>query len=113
VFRALIENDSKMVDPIESLDPHKNKHRILEFKNPDGGKSGEFFFFTEDNSLILKTMTDAELAALLRRLPNYLHHVTKYETMISIIYGIFSFERLDVNTIHGYIRVTVIQKSMC
>jgi 1-phosphatidylinositol-4-phosphate 5-kinase len=28
--------------------------------NPTGGKSGEFFFFTYDNRLLLKTMTYSE-----------------------------------------------------
>jgi 1-phosphatidylinositol-4-phosphate 5-kinase len=101
VFKILVDNDSSMIDPVGSLDPTKNQTRIMSFKNPDGGKSGEFFFFTEDNKLILKTMTDAELSAFLKRLGNYFAHVTLNDTMISIIYGVFSFERLDVRHL-GY-----------
>ena len=96
-FRALVELDSKMIDPVESLDPQKNQNKLVSFKNPDGGKSGEFFFFSEDNRLILKTLSDDELLALLKRLPSYLHHVTSQPSMISFIYGVFSFERLDVH----------------
>lgn len=96
-FRTLVDLDSKMIDPITSLDPANNQDRLVSFKNPDGGKSGEFFFFSQDERLILKTLSDDELKALLLRLPSYLHHITSGSSMISIIYGVFSFERLDVH----------------
>lgn len=48
-------------------------------------------------------MTDEEIVAFLKRLPQYLHHVTQNDSLISLIYGVFSFERLDVKghpTVH-------------
>ena len=36
----------------------------MSFMNPDGGKSGEFFFFTGDNRLIIKTMNDDEFKTI-------------------------------------------------
>ena len=53
-----------MIDPMQSLDPLLNEERLKIFKNPDGGKSGEFFFFSYDYKLILKTLSDEELNSL-------------------------------------------------
>lgn len=54
-----------MVDIDYSLDLDKNVDKILEFnRGPSGGKSGEFFFFTHDKKIILKTMSSNELLAL-------------------------------------------------
>lgn len=39
----------------------KNKNGILNFSQPTGGKSGEFFFFSSCNRLIIKTLTKHEL----------------------------------------------------
>jgi hypothetical protein len=36
---------------------------------PDGGKSGEFFFFTFDNQWILKTITEEELHVFRSMMP--------------------------------------------
>jgi hypothetical protein len=47
-----------MIDLNNSLDPHDNFEQIKKFKGPDGGKSGEFFFFTNDNRLIIKTLSE-------------------------------------------------------
>jgi 1-phosphatidylinositol-4-phosphate 5-kinase len=48
---------------------------LKRFKNPEGGKSGEFFFFSKDNRIILKTMTDFECMALKERLRPYVTHL--------------------------------------
>ena len=45
--------------------------QINKFKGPDGGKGGEFIFFSFDNKLIIKTMSDEELRALRTRLGTY------------------------------------------
>lgn len=42
-----------------------------EFGGPDGGKSGEFFFFSTDNRLMIKTMNTDELLVFLDKLPSY------------------------------------------
>lgn len=97
IFRILTQRDNILVDPIKSLDPLLNEEQLKIFQNPDGGKSGEFFFFTSDNKLILKTISNDELKAFLKRLSSYLVHVTSEDTMISIIYGLFTFERYDVS----------------
>lgn len=76
-FRLLCDKDTDMVNPYESLDPVANHSKIQSFRGPDGGKSGEFFFFTDDNKLIIKTLSDAELRAFKLRIGAYFAHVLK------------------------------------
>jgi hypothetical protein len=59
---------------IDSLEPSRNRHQIFKTnrgqKHNNGGKSGSFFFFTEDRSLIIKTIGKHEKRKLLKMLPN-------------------------------------------
>ena len=48
--------------------------QINKSEGPDGGKGGEFIFFSFDNKLIIKTMSDEELKALRSRLGAYSLH---------------------------------------
>jgi 1-phosphatidylinositol-4-phosphate 5-kinase len=87
-----------------SLDLSKNFSRILKAGINGGGKSGEFFFFSSDNRLIIKTITAGEVKILLRLLPS----LTKYfeenrDTIITKTYGLFSFQRTGVNEIYYFI----------
>lgn len=41
------------------------------FGGPDGGKSGEFFYFSKDKKLMIKTMGNSELEAMLKNLKRY------------------------------------------
>ena len=70
-----------------------NREMINAVKIGDGGKSGEFFFFSYDNKLIIKTVSDRELKVLLNILPDYIQHFTENPfSMIAKIYGAFTFE---------------------
>jgi 1-phosphatidylinositol-4-phosphate 5-kinase len=71
IFRYFQTVDYPMIDIHSSLDLNKNRERIKDFSAPDGGKSGEFFFFTWDNKLILKTLGQGELQSIKRRLEHY------------------------------------------
>ena len=48
------------IDVIESIDPKNNRFQIFKTnkgqKHTEGGKSGSFFFFTEDRKYIVKTL---------------------------------------------------------
>lgn len=48
------------IDIMESLDPKNNRGQIFKTnkgtKHNQGGKSGSFFFFTEDRQFIIKTL---------------------------------------------------------
>lgn len=60
---------------IRSLHPMMNREQIFKTnKNRntnDGGRSGSFFFFTQDQQFLVKTMTAAERRTLLQMLPHY------------------------------------------
>mmetsp|Transcript_19698 Transcript_19698/g.16852 ORF Transcript_19698/g.16852 Transcript_19698/m.16852 type:complete len:82 (-) Transcript_19698:762-1007(-) len=78
---------------IDSLDLKNNFENILKAGVNGGGKSGEFFFFSYDNKLIIKTVSDRELKVLLNILPDYIQHFTENPfSMIAKIYGAFTFE---------------------
>ena len=51
-------------DIIKSLDPKNNRYQIFKTnqgeKHNDGGKSGSFFFFTQDKKFIIKTLKNSE-----------------------------------------------------
>lgn len=55
--------DKVEIDAGDSFCPVKNAANIESMVGPDGGKSGEFFFFTYDNKWILKTLSEKELMA--------------------------------------------------
>lgn len=40
----------------------------------DGGKSGSFFFFTEDKAYLIKTITKSERNLMLKLLPSLIEH---------------------------------------
>lgn len=82
-----------MVNLYNSFDPIANQEQIKHFKGPDGGKGGAFFFFTHDNKLLIKTISDQELIAFRKKLIPYFLHITENKSTISPIYGIFSFKR--------------------
>lgn len=59
---------------------------------PDGGKSGEFFFFSYDNMLVLKTIGDEELRSIRKRLMTYGNYLYNHpESLIARIYGVYTF----------------------
>jgi len=59
-----------------------------------GGKSGEFFFFSQDNKLIIKTISKGEMDALMDKLPKFLNYFKKNpQSQIAKIYGAFTFEK--------------------
>lgn len=55
------------------------------------GKSGSFFFFSNDGSLILKTITSDELTMLVKLflLPYTKHIQNNSESTLSRIYGVY------------------------
>lgn len=82
-----------MADVSKSFDLASNVEAIQKkFGGPEGGKSGEFFYFAQDRKMIIKTMSDAELGVFKLKLKDYVHHlVLNEDSMIVKIYGIYSF----------------------
>lgn len=56
VFKTLMKSDG-FASIANFLNPKANKESIEKLAQADGGKSGQFFFFSMDNQIILKTLT--------------------------------------------------------
>ena len=74
VFKYIRQADGiKDIDIIKSLDPKNNRYQIFKTnqgqKHNEGGKSGSFFFFTQDRQFIVKTINSEEKRKLIQMLP--------------------------------------------
>lgn len=105
VFHHLLRQDSDFLDIEESLDIDKNKESIQRASGADGGRSGEFFFFSSDNKIIVKTMTEKELVKMIEILPSYIRHMEENpKSLIAKIYGVFTFRReFDPHAQHFFV----------
>lgn len=71
VFECLRINDGFDSEQIEkSLDLEKNISQIKKAKESLGA-SGSFFFFSFDNKLVIKTISEEEKDKMIQILPNY------------------------------------------
>ncbi|TYJ38285.1 hypothetical protein E1A91_A05G433500v1 [Gossypium mustelinum] len=60
---------------------------LRELSSP--GKSGSFFYLTNDDKYMIKTIKKAEVKVLLRMLPAYYNHVRSFEnTLVTKFYGL-------------------------
>ncbi|KAM7255110.1 hypothetical protein ACFE04_020351 [Oxalis oulophora] len=60
---------------------------LRELSSP--GKSGSVFFLSQDDRFMIKTLRKSEVQVLLRMLPDYHHHVRKYEnTLVTKFFGL-------------------------
>jgi hypothetical protein len=85
--------DNLEINANESFNLEHNKTQIEKQAGPDGGKSGEFFFFTHDCKWILKTVTPEELMVFRKMFPSYMQHMHLNEnSLINKIYGVFSVD---------------------
>lgn len=92
VFQIIRNNDdisNKMLG--NSLNPANNKNfnkSLVESK----GKSGSFFFFSDDKRFIIKTINNSELENMLCNLmPNYFEYIVNNpDTLIAKVYGIYT-----------------------
>ncbi|KAM3136445.1 hypothetical protein pb186bvf_011403 [Paramecium bursaria] len=92
IFQLIRKKDNAMINIEKSLNLIDNYESIMNIIGPDGGKSGEFFFFSYDNKLILKTITQQEVQSFLGRLGQFTYHyLSEQLTLLSKIYGIYSF----------------------
>lgn len=65
------------------------------------GKSGSFFFFSDDQNFIIKTMTNSDLATFTRIFKDYSHHICRYpNSLLARIYGVFTIEKDDMVPVH-------------
>jgi 1-phosphatidylinositol-4-phosphate 5-kinase len=60
---------------------------LRELSSP--GKSGSFFYLTQDDRFMIKTVKKSEVKVLLRMLPSYYKHVCQYEnSLVTRFYGV-------------------------
>ena len=98
MFKSLLKFDKDMINFDISLDLLKNDENIKKASKMDGGKSGEFFFCTHDNKLIIKTLKSDELRIFLRSFEEYYNYLTKHkDSLITKIYGVYTFFRKDID----------------
>jgi len=91
VFGGVL-NDVKYLDMLASLDLAKNYEQLKIAGKAASGKGGEFFFFSEDNKFVVKTISDKELKVLLNILERYERHFQIYpNSLIARIFGAFTF----------------------
>ncbi|CAK64178.1 unnamed protein product (macronuclear) [Paramecium tetraurelia] len=92
IFNYFITIDNIDID--DCFDLIKNSSKIDQFTGPDGGKSGEFFFFSYNNQLIIKTMRQSEVNTYKKRLYNFAtYQVNNPLSLLNKIYGMYTFER--------------------
>jgi len=98
IFEKIIQLDEVGRSISVSLDLKENFKRILKCGINGGGKSGEFFFFSNDNKIIIKTISTSELNILIKILPSYLEHFeANPDSIIAKIYGVFTFQVRSLN----------------
>lgn len=52
-----MNREKEKLNVIESLNLEKNIDKIKGASKNDGGKSGQFFFYSSDNKVIIKTIS--------------------------------------------------------
>lgn len=98
MFKNLLNFDKDMIDFDVSLDLIRNDENIKKANKADGGKSGEFFFCTHDNKLIVKTLSSSELQIFLKYFEEYYNYLMKHkDSLITKIYGVYTFFRKDID----------------
>lgn len=84
----------------------------MSYSHSSGGKSGSFFFFTEDNNFIIKTITSYEKKTLLDFLPNMIDFLVKTggKSLISRIYGLYKVQYSGMSPIYLAVQRNNIKK---
>jgi len=97
MFRDFMEKDKEIFDIGESLDFIANREQIRAAGGASSGKSGEFFFFSRDRKLIIKTIPCVEMDMLIEILQKYEEHFnTNPNSLIAKIYGAYTYENTDL-----------------
>ncbi|KAF5740289.1 putative phosphatidylinositol-4-phosphate 5-kinase mRNA family protein [Tripterygium wilfordii] len=85
VFRRLRE--LFQVDPADYMLAICGNDALRELSSP--GKSGSFFYLTQDDRFMIKTVRKSEIKVLIRMLPSYYDHVCRYEnSLVTKFYGV-------------------------
>ncbi|KAJ6774301.1 PHOSPHATIDYLINOSITOL-4-PHOSPHATE 5-KINASE [Salix purpurea] len=85
VFRHLRE--LFQVDPADYMLAICGNDALRELSSP--GKSGSFFYLTQDDRFMIKTVKKSEVKVLIRMLSSYFQHVCRYEnSLVTKFFGV-------------------------
>ncbi|KAF9599889.1 hypothetical protein IFM89_001835 [Coptis chinensis] len=85
VFRHLRELFA--IDPADYMLAICGNDALRELSSP--GKSGSFFYLTQDDRFMIKTVKKSEVKVLLRMLPSYYQHMSRYEnSLVTKFFGV-------------------------
>uniref|UniRef100_A0A5B6Z6H5 Phosphatidylinositol 4-phosphate 5-kinase n=1 Tax=Davidia involucrata TaxID=16924 RepID=A0A5B6Z6H5_DAVIN len=85
VFRHLRE--LFQVDPADYMLAICGNDALRELSSP--GKSGSFFYLTQDDRFMIKTVKKSEVKVLIKMLPSYYQHVVRYEnSLVTKFFGV-------------------------
>ncbi|CAD8075462.1 unnamed protein product [Paramecium sonneborni] len=95
IFNYFVTLDN--IDIEDSFDVQKNLMKIEQSTGPDGGKSGEYFFFSHNNQLIIKTMRQSEVNTYKKNLLSFAtYQANNPQSLLNKIYGMYTFEKSKV-----------------
>ncbi|KAL5715676.1 1-phosphatidylinositol-4-phosphate 5-kinase [Ranunculus cassubicifolius] len=85
VFRHL--RDLFNIDPADYMLAICGNDALRELSSP--GKSGSVFYLTQDDRFMIKTVKKSEVKVLLRMLPSYYQHMSRYESsLVTKFFGV-------------------------
>ncbi|CAI9114642.1 OLC1v1015407C1 [Oldenlandia corymbosa var. corymbosa] len=85
VFRHL--RQLFQVDPADYMLAICGNDALRELSSP--GKSGSFFYLTQDDRFMIKTVKKSEVKVLIKMLPSYYKHVCRYEnSLVTKFFGV-------------------------
>ncbi|XP_011011340.1 PREDICTED: phosphatidylinositol 4-phosphate 5-kinase 1-like isoform X5 [Populus euphratica] len=85
VFRHLRELFA--IDPADYMLAICGSDTLREFSSP--GKSGSFFYLTQDDRFMIKTVKKSEVKVLIKMLPSYYQHVCQYKnSLVTKFFGV-------------------------
>lgn len=92
---------------IQSLDPINNREQIFKSNlltsrgktTNTGGKSGSFFFYSQDKKFIIKTIKPSERKQLIKMLLKLCDHMQSHKSYLALIVGIFEIKLQSFKTV--------------
>jgi 1-phosphatidylinositol-4-phosphate 5-kinase len=111
IFRNLRKTDEIESDRIiNSLNP-KNNRDAIKGAGESQGKSGSFFFSSQDKKFIIKTMSGGELKTFKQLFKHYNEYLTfeNPKSFLARIYGIFTVKMEEIVPIHLILMGNTIQ----
>jgi len=97
LFDELLVNDLKFINLDHSLAIDMNIEQIKNSSKADGGRGGQFFFFSYDNQIILKSLSNDDFKCMKKILQPYYDYMAKNnDSLIMRIYGVYEFTFFNI-----------------